>query len=338
MPALRLSLRLPSGTAVEQFRSAAILAERTGFDQIWTGNDLFRRSGIVPVTVALDATERINVGSSVLNPVSIHPAEIAMLAANLQELSGGRYLLGIGAGSEVFLRWAGLDPAPPVPRTSSAIIAIRALLAGDAPADIPGAGDGWAPAARLVDGQAAPTPIYLGAMGPRMLTMGGRLADGVLALCLPPERLARIAELVALGERDRADGLGPVDLACAVWVSIDDDPAVARALLAERIAHYAGSLSAEALRESGQEPERFARVHAIMADGRAADAIAAVDDAMLGIGIAGTADAVVDRCLELVQAGATHLSFGHPLGRRPLDAIALLGDRVIRPLRSEVAR
>ncbi len=323
-PGLRFSVRLSSGTPVSVFRDCALAAEELGFDQIWTGNDLLRRSGIVPVTVALTATRRILVGSSVLNPVSLHPAEIAMLAAQLQEISGGRYLLGLGAGSEVFLRWAGLEPARPVPRTRDGLRAIRALLEGGVP-------EGWHERAVLKDGPALPTPIYIGAMGPKMLALAGREADGVLALCLPPDRIDWFAARVDEGRGERTD---PFDLACCLWVSIDDDRDAARARLAARIAPYTGSLAPESLAAGGFDVERFAHVQSLMTAGDTAGAIAAVDDGMLRLGIAGDIDDVTDRCLQLIASGVRHISFGQPLGASPVGALTLLGRHVLPALRA----
>lgn len=323
---LTFSVRLSSGVKVGMFRECALLADDLGFDQIWTGNDLLRRSGIVPVTVALSVTRRIRVGSSVLNPVSLHPAEIAMLAANLQELSGGRYLLGLGAGSEVFLRWAGLDPTAPVPRTRAGLRAIRALLAGGVP-------DGWHERAALKEGPALPTPIYLGAMGPKMLALAGREADGVLALCLPPDRIAWFAEQVARGRSERIAPDNGFDLACCLWVSIDDDRTAGKARLAEKIALYAGSLAPEALAAAGFDVERFAHVQSLVTAGDTAAAIAAVDDDMLRLGIAGDITDVTDRCRELIASGVRHISFGQPLGENPPAALNLLGKHVLPALR-----
>ncbi|GAB6896975.1 LLM class flavin-dependent oxidoreductase [Kineosporia succinea] len=318
------SVRLSSGTPVPLFTECAVLAEELGFDQIWTGNDLLRRSGIVPVTVALTATRRIRVGSSVLNPVSLHPAEIAMLAAQLQEISGGRYLLGLGAGSEVFLRWAGLDPAPPVTRTRKALREIRALLAGEVP-------PGWHERASLKDGPAMPTPVYIGAMGPKMLALAGREADGVLALCLPPDRVAWVAEQVEGGRDGRP---GTFDLACCLWVSIDDDRDAARHRLATKIAPYAGSLAPDALEAAGLDVERFAHVQALMSAGDTEAAVRAVDEGMLRLGVAGDIHDVTERCKELVSRGVHHLSFGQPLGASPAQAISLLGQHVLPALRA----
>ncbi|GID30348.1 LLM class flavin-dependent oxidoreductase [Paractinoplanes brasiliensis] len=311
------SVRLSSGTPARVFRDCAEVAEQFGFDQIWTGNDLLRRSGVVPVTVALAATKRIKVGSSVLNPVSMHPAEIAMIAAGLQDFSGGRYLLGLGAGSEVFLRWAGLQPPSPVRRTREGLRAVRTLLAGGVPT-------GWHDRASLKDGP-APTPIYVGAMGPKMLALAGREADGVLALCLPPTRIGWFTEQV--GETPPG-----FDLACCLWVSIDEDRDAARARLAAKIAAYAGSLAPDTLAAAGLDVEKFQHVQSLMTAGDAEAATAAVDDEMLRLGIAGNVRDVVDRCLELTAPGVRHLSFGQPLGGSLVEAVALLGRHVLPQL------
>ncbi|MFI5893489.1 LLM class flavin-dependent oxidoreductase [Actinoplanes sp. NPDC051513] len=313
---MRFSVRLGSGTPAKVFRDCAVTAEELGFDQIWTGNDLLRRSGIVPVTVALAATSRIRVGSSVLNPVSLHPAEIAMIAAGLQDFSGGRYLLGLGAGSEVFLRWAGLALPTPVRRTREGLRAVRTLLAGGVP-------DGWHERAALKDGP-APTPIYLGAMGPKMLALAGREADGVLALCLPPTQFDWFA-----GRVGDAASKPDFDLACCLWVSIDDDRDAGRARLAAKIAAYSGSLAPDTLAAAGLDVERFRHVQSLVTAGDLAAATAAVDDDMLRLGIAGDVHDVIDRCLELKASGVRHLSFGQPLGGSLTEAVALLGRHVL---------
>ncbi|MTE24234.1 LLM class flavin-dependent oxidoreductase [Microbacterium sp. ZXX196] len=331
---MTLSLRLPSGTPIETFRQAAILAERVGFDQIWTGNDLFKPSGLVPVTVALDSTSRIRVGSSVLNPVSLSVAEIASFASQLQELSHGRYLLGLGAGSDVYLGWAGMAADKPAPRTARAVQELRALLDGRSPAEDGHAG--WATTARLQRPTPYRTPIYVGGMGPHMLRAAGRYADGAIALALPPERIGWVRDQVSRGQAARTEP-GPFDLACALWVSIDEDAAGARAMLADRIAQYCGSLSREALAQAGYDVDRLSEIQRLSDSGRHDEAVRLVDDALLRLGVAGNAHDVTDQCLALADDGVRHLSFGHPLGRDPMEAIRVLGEHVIPAVEKEYA-
>src|SRR5918994_2531446 len=116
-PPVRTSLRLNNDVGVDEFVELARLAESLGFDQIWLSNDLFFRSAPVVLAAAATATSAIRLGTCVLNPYSMHPAEIAMTAATLQELSRGRFLLGLAAGAEDFLRWAGIERPSPIRRT-----------------------------------------------------------------------------------------------------------------------------------------------------------------------------------------------------------------------------
>ena len=114
---LTSSLRLNNDVAVAEFVELAQLAESLEFDQIWVSNDLFFRSAPVLLSAAAVATRTISLGTCVLNPYSVHPAEIAMTAVTLQELSDGRFVLGLAAGAEDFLGWAGITRDAPLSRT-----------------------------------------------------------------------------------------------------------------------------------------------------------------------------------------------------------------------------
>jgi 5,10-methylenetetrahydromethanopterin reductase len=326
------SARIGSAAAgLEALADRAVLAEESGFDQVWTGNDLFGHSGLVGLAAIAMRTKRIRFGSGVMDPVSLHPAQIASFASALQELSGDRFLLGLGAGSDVFFSWAGLTPPPPVVRTRQAVLAIRELLAGRSPAGVPGVADGWTGQALLHDPR--PTPIYVGAMGPKMIAMTGRIADGALSLCLPPRHVFGVIEQLTAGAAQAGRSIDELDVAACVWVSISEDRDEARHLLAEHIALYSGSLSSAALEANGLDPEEFARTQVLMSEGRKADAIASVSDSMLELGIVGEAAEVIDQCGALIAAGARHISFGPPMGPEPSAALRLLGQQVLPTLR-----
>jgi len=327
------SARIGSGSSgITALADRAVLAEESGFDQVWTGNDLFGHSGLVALTAIAMRTNRIQFGSGVMDPVSLHPAQIASYASALQELSGDRFLLGLGAGSDVFFSWAGLTPPPPVVRTRQAIIAIRELLAGRSPAGVEGAAEGWTEQALLHDPR--PTPIYIGAMGPKMLAMTGKIADGVLSLCLPPRHVFGVIDQLKAGADKAGRSLEDLDVAACIWVSISSDRDEARALMAKHIALYSGSLSTAALEANGLDPEEFARTQNLMLEGREADAIASVTDSMMELGIVGEAAEVIDQCGALIAAGARHISFGPPMGPDPTIALRLLGGEVLPQLRS----
>lgn len=326
MDDLTFSVRLGGPNRdIQALTGLAQLAEEIGFDQAWVGNDFLGHPGIAALASMLIGTNRIQIGSGVLDPVTIHPGQIAQLACGFQELSGGRFILGLGAGSDIFFARAGIVPARPVRRTREAIVAIRALSEGRSPADEPGAAEGWDPTVRLHDPHAV--KIYLGAMGPKLLELSGRLADGALPLCLPPTHVWNVVRHVEKGAAASGRSIADLDVAACIWCSIDNDGDLARRLLAQQIALYSGSLSPDALTENRLDPEEFQHVQSIIDDGRPDDAINATlaSNAMMSLGVAGSPHDVAEQCTNLLAAGLRHISFGPPLGANPAAAIRALG-------------
>ncbi len=324
---LRTSLRLNNDLTVEEFVAVVRRAERWGFDQVWVSNDLYLRSAPVLLTAAALATERVRLGVGIMNPYSVHPSEIAMMAATLAEVSDGRFLLGLGAGAEEFLSWAGIERPRPLARTRDAAREIAALLSG---ARSTGE-DGRSPAAFLRF-PSRHVPIYIGAMSPRMLAMAGEIADGVLPLLYPPEHYSTAAAQVLAGVRAAGRDPADVDLAACIWVSVDEDAEAARLQMAEKIAYYGASFAPYLLERAGLSVADFGPIQAALsADGIEA-ASALVTPGMMRLGIAGTPRQVIERCASLMAEGVRHLSFGPPLGPDLLGAIDLLGGTVLPAL------
>src|SRR5262245_65542833 len=102
---MRFSVRFNNDLPAAAYPALARAAEAAGFDQFWVSNDLFLR-GVWPILSACAlATERIAIGTRVVNPYTMHPAEIAMQAVALDEMSGGRFNRGIAAGARGVLEW-----------------------------------------------------------------------------------------------------------------------------------------------------------------------------------------------------------------------------------------
>ncbi len=330
---MRFSLRLNNDIDPTTFGELAELAEQAGFEQLWVSNDLFLRSAPVLLTAAATRTSRLQLGTGIMNPYSIHPAELAMLAGTLQEVSEGRFLLGIGAGAEDFLGWAGLERPRPLARTREAVVAIRTLLAGGRPSEVPEAGDGWTEDAFLRVG-AEPVPIYLGVMSPKMLALAGEVADGALPLLFPPEHYTTAWEQAAVGVERAGRAPEELDLAACIWASVDDDADAARHALATKIAYFGPSFAPYLLERAGLSVADFDPITDVLRREGLDAAARLVDDRMLRLGIAGSADDVIERCRGLVEAGARHVSFGPPWGPDPRRAIETLGSRVLPALRA----
>ena len=326
---MRFSIRLNNDLPIGDYVYLARAAEAAGFDQFWVSDDLFLRSAWVILSAVAQTTSRIQVGTCVANPYTLHPSELAMAAATLDELSGGRFLLGLAAGAADFLGWVGIEQEQPLAAVRESIGVVRRLLRGER---VPFDGRflrGWTDEAYMRF-PTRPIPIYVGAMGPRMLEAMGELADGGLPLLFPPEHYDTVARYVAAGAARAGRTLGDLDLAACVWCSIADDRQAAEDVLRDKIAYYGHALGPLIYDRLGVPREQFAPIEqALQRDRDPERARALVTPEMLRIGLVGTGADLVPRLEGLVGMGARHLSFGPPLGPDPLLAIVRLGREVL---------
>jgi len=331
---MRFSIRFNNDRPVREYMALAQAAEAAGFDQFWVSDDLFLY-GVWPILAACaTVTERIQLGTCIINPYTMHPAEIAMQAVSLDELSQGRALVGLGAGAGDFLGWVGLPQERPLTRIVETIQVLRALFNGEVVTHQGRELGQWSPEAYM----RVPTrqiPIYLGAMSPKMLEAIGAYADGGLPLLFPPEHYHAARAHVDAGLAAQGRAPEDVDMAACIWVSVGDDAQAAEAVLRQKIAYYGHALSDTILANLGVDRSEFIPIeHAIQHDHDEARACAMVTPAMLKIGITGSAADLLPRLTALIDAGARHISFGPPLGPDPLAAIAVLGREVLPALRA----
>jgi 5,10-methylenetetrahydromethanopterin reductase len=322
---VRFSLRLNNDLSLSQYEALAQAAEAAGFDQFWVSNDLFLRSSSVILPILARATTQIEIGSCILNPYTINPAELAMFAATMDELSGNRFNLGLAAGAKEFLRWVGLEQERPLAAMRETIEIVRRLLSGESYAQDGHFGQ-WKPEAFLRFPAPRRTPIYVGAMGPKMLGLAGEMGDGVLPLLFPPEHYFTVKPFVDTGIAHRPSTLSKLDFAACIWVSLSVDKEEAKRTLAKKIAYYGSSLGPLILAQLDLSVEDFSPIQqALNIERDEARAVAMVDERMMRIGVVGRPSDVIARLEPLVAAGVRHLSFGPPLGPEPLEAVALLG-------------
>jgi alkanesulfonate monooxygenase SsuD/methylene tetrahydromethanopterin reductase-like flavin-dependent oxidoreductase (luciferase family) len=192
-----------------QMAEYGIRAERAGFDSAWCNDHVFLQFGDAPRRLALPdpmvllsylagRTERIELGTLVIGAPFRSPVQLAREARTLHDVSSGRFVLGLGAGwHEPELEAIGAPTDRLVSRFEEYAEALIALLRGDGPVDYDGR------YVRLrgaqVSGEGSP-PIWIGASGPRMLALTGRLADGWNM----PASLRSLAELLATVRREEA--------------------------------------------------------------------------------------------------------------------------------------
>jgi 5,10-methylenetetrahydromethanopterin reductase len=318
---VRFSVRFNNDLPVDLYPRLAQAAEAAGFDQFWVSDDLFLRSAWIILSAVASQTQRIQIGTCIVNPYTLHPAEMAMAAATLDELSSGRFVLGISSGADDFLSWVGIQPVKPVTFVRDTVDSLRGLWRGERMH-----ANGWSDQAYLRF-PVREIPIYIGAMSPRMLRLIGEVADGGLPLLFPPEHFAEVTTLIGVRTRD-------VDVAACIWCSLSTDFAQAEFALREKIAYYGHALSPLILTRLGLQRADFDDIQRLMRAGDLRKAAEAVTPEMLRIGVVGTARELLPRLHHLIALGARHLSFGPPLGPDPLEAINVLGREVLPALRA----
>ena len=326
---MKFSLRFNNDLPVRDYVRYAQAAEAAGFDQFWVSNDLFLRSAPVILSALAMSSERIEIGSCILNPFTIHPAEIAMFAVTLDELSGGRFNLGISSGAADFVRWLGIDFSYPRSRVLEAIGAINRLTSNQNAA-MNGMALKWTEEAWLRFQSNRRVPIYLGAMSPKMLEAIGEVADGGLPLLFPPEHYANVLPHVKRGLARANRSLDDIDLAACIWCSISDDKGAAEAMLADKIAYYGHAMSPMLLAQldlNQADFEPIRKLYHVAGDRERARQL--VTPQMLRVGIAGTAEILLERLEGLAALGVRHFSFGPPLGPDIEAAIDTIGRRII---------
>lgn len=331
---MKFSLRLNNDLPVSAYPTLALAAESAGFDQFWVSDDLFLRSAPVILTAVAAATHRIEIGTCIVNPYTLHPAELAMFAATLDEFSGGRFNLGLSSGAGEFLKWIGIEPAKPVSAVRETITAVNRLLRGERAA-LAGEFLRWTDEAYLRFQPRRRVPIYLGAMSPHMLSLIGEAADGGLPLLFPPEHYETVLPYIQAGAEKAGRSLDDLDIAACIWCSLSADRAAAEAALREKIAYFGHAMSPLIWNRLGVTRADFDPIEqAAMRDGDLKRAAARVTPAMLRIGVVGTPPDLIARLEGLVALGARHLSFGPPLGPDPLAAVEMIGREVMPHFRS----
>ena len=165
-------------------------AEAAGYDDLWTG-ETNGPDGFTPLALAAAWTERMRLGTGVVNPYTRGPAVLAQHAAALADASGGRFVLGLGASSNVIVeRWNEMPFEKPLTRMREAVPVLREVLAG-------GRGPGGF---KLETPPAQPVPIVLAALRDRMLRLGGELGDGTFVNFLPLSAAEHVVARVREGE------------------------------------------------------------------------------------------------------------------------------------------
>ena len=314
--------------------------EDAGLDHIWVADERFYRDAFVTLTMVACHTRRVHCGVLVTDPYIRHPALTAVAAASVDEVSGGRMILGLGAGLSGF-KQLGIERVRPARAIKEAITLIDRLTRGER--DVTYEGDlvrfhgghlNFAPVRR--------TPIYVAGRGPRVLEVAGEIADGVVIGSFASERgITRALGHVERGAQRAGRSLS--DLAAVSWlytaISADRDEARRRVRKGVAVAMWG---SRDILPELGITlPPTLTRYMAEHAYSVADEVISEVarqlpDDLLDDLSVAGTADEVARRLVHIARLGIGQAALWlfPPPGGRLEDALEPLVEDVVPRVRA----
>jgi 5,10-methylenetetrahydromethanopterin reductase len=229
---MRFGFRYPPCAPVQEVTRAIVAAEEAGFDFAWIpDSQLLWRDTWVTVGCAAAATSRIMLGTNVTNPLTRHSTVTASAAASIQEMSPGRFVLGIGTGDSS-VRVMGRKTAT-ISRLRDYIDTVRDLTAGE-----------WlemhGETVHLKGSQGKAVPVYVSATGPNMLKFAGEVADGVILLGgIAEDTLAFSRERIAEGAREAGRDPAGIDVATGLFFRLTDGSSAARKAAQPYAALYA---------------------------------------------------------------------------------------------------
>ncbi len=296
-------------------------ADRLGFSVVWAAEAYGSDSPTILAAIAA-TTERIDIGAAVMQIPARTPAMTAMTAASLDNISGGRFRLGLGvSGPQVSEGWHGVRFAHPLARTREYVDIVKLAIARK-----PVAYDGEYYTLPLPDGPGKALrlgfhpprehiPIYLAAVGPKNLELAGEMADGWLAVFYSPEFADEQLASIAAGRARAGLDVSGFDIVPSVPVVIGDDVASCAELVRWYAALYVGGMGSREQNFYNQLATRMGygdaarEVQELYLDKRQRDAAAAVPLEFIDrTSLLGPIDRIADGMRQYAAAGVTTLS------------------------------
>jgi F420-dependent oxidoreductase-like protein len=293
-------------------------ADRLGFHSAWT-SEAWGADAVSVASWIAATTERIGIGTAIMQMPARTPAATAMTVATLDQLSDGRVLLGLGtSGPQVVEGWHGVAWGKPLGRTREYVEIVRAALRREtvehhgAHYDIPYSGADATglgkPLKLILKPLRREVPIYLAALGPKNVALAAEIADGWLPIFFSPQRFRDVHG------PSLAEAPGGFDVAPLCPVLVDEDVEMCRNMLKPMLALYIGGMGAKGKNFYNSLTQRYgfeaaaAEIQELYLDGRKGDAALAVPDELVDeIALVGPKARIADRLEAWREAGISTL-------------------------------
>jgi F420-dependent oxidoreductase-like protein len=320
-----------SGATMHLPVEAILEAERLGYYAIWTA-EAYGSDCVTPLAWAGALTQTIKLGTAIMQMPARTPAMTAMTAMTLDQLSGGRVLLGIGlSGPQVVEGWHGQPYGKPLTKTREYVSILRQIFAREQPlvhegehyqipyagADATGLGK---PLKSILHGR-PDLPIYLAAIGPKNVELAAEIADGWLPIFFSPRHYQTVFQAsveAGFARSGQAKNTANFDIAPAVPVVLGDDVDQCRAAVKPFLALYVGGMGAKGKNFYYDLVCRYGyaaaaeQIQALYLQGKKAEAAQAVPDALVDdVALCGPKDRIAERLALWKTSPVTTLSLSH---------------------------
>lgn len=312
-----------AGLSPAEHLALVLEAERLGYHSTWAAETYGTDPASLMAWLA-GQTRRIRLGTAILQMPARRPVAAAMTAATIDQLSGGRFRLGLGfSGPQLVEGWHGLPFDRPLARARDYVAVVRMALAREpvrysgATMTVPLPDSEGKEMALAVEPVQRRLPVYLATMGPKAVALTGEIADGWLPLNVPPGHIAACRELLLEGAGRAGRTLAGFDVAPMVMVLVEDDLELAYDMMRPMLALYLGGMGSarhnfhtQLAGRLGFATEAQAMQQAFLA-GRQGEAIAAMSDELVdAMTVCGPPQRVADRLAAYREAGVTTLIVG----------------------------
>ncbi len=316
-------------------------ADRLGFHSAWSA-EAYGNDAITPLAWIAAQTKQLRVASGIMQMPARTPAMTAMTAMTLDQLSDGRFLLGLGvSGPQVVEGWHGVPYGKPLGRTREYVSIVRKIFAREAPLEhqgehyqIPYRGPGATglgkPLKSILHGRQV--PIYLAAIGPKSVELTAEIADGWLPIWYTPYRTHVFKDTLEAGFKKAGSGksLKTFDIATSVITLVGSDvPALLAMAVKPMLALYIGGMGARGKNFYNDLACRYGfeaeakKIQDLYLAGKKEEATAAVPDALADeVSLVGPKERIRDRLGAWRESGVTTLI----IGTRQVEALRILAE------------
>jgi len=315
-----VAMYLQDAHTIPEAMDHARYAESKGFDAIWQADSRLVRDAIIPMAAFAAVTERVKIGSGVVDCWTRNPARLASTFATLDDLAPGRILLGIGAWWEPLATKVGVERVRPLLAMREICTAVRALLANETVTmngqfvQLDGVEIDYVHQER----RPKDVPIYIGATGMQMMKLTGEIADGVvLNYLVSPDYNERAMNALAEGAARSGRSVDDLDRPQLVVCSVDHDRAAALDGARLLVTQYLGQ-QPHIMKASGVPQELLDRVGEVLTWPATHEQVVAAsklvpDEIVQMICAAGTPDECREKVAHYVRTGCTQPVL-YPLG------------------------